>query len=91
MPSEILVVFARAFVTAVYWAFTIAIFTRVLTSWVPNLRLPFGLSEFVWSVSEPVLGPIRRALPFMGGLDFSPFIALFAIQAVSAILLSFIR
>ena len=30
---------------------------------------------------------IRRALPFMGGIDFSPFIALIAIQAVASILL----
>ena len=31
-------------------------------------------------------GPIRRVLPFMGGLDLSPFIALVAIQVIQSIL-----
>lgn len=83
---QFLILFAEAFITVLAQALTLAIFVRVLLSWVP-LRLPWGLGEFVWSVTEPVLAPIRRALPFMGGIDFSPFIALIAIQAVASILL----
>ena len=76
----------EAFITVLAQALTIAIFVRVLLSWVP-MRLPFGLGEFVWAITEPILTPIRRALPFMGGIDFSPIIAIFAIQAVASILL----
>jgi len=65
----------------------VAIFVRVILSWIPNARLPFGLGEFVWNVSEPILAPIRRALPFFGGIDFSPFIALIVIQIVSGLIL----
>ncbi len=79
--------FIEAFITVLAQALTLAIFVRVLLSWVPTLRLPFGLGEFVWSVTEPILGPIRRSLPFMGGFDLSPLIALLAIQVVSSILL----
>ena len=50
-------------------------------------RLPYGLGEFVWSITEPILGPIRRALPMAGGIDFSPLIALFGIQIAESILL----
>jgi len=38
-------------------------------------------------VSEPILGPIRRALPLMAGIDFSPFVALFVIQVAESVLL----
>jgi YggT family protein len=82
----LLILFVEAFINALAFALTIAIFVRVLSSWVP-MRLPWGLGEFVFSVTEPILAPIRRALPFMGGMDFSPFIALIAIQIIESILL----
>ncbi len=82
----LLIVFLEAFVNVLAQALTLALFVRVIMSWVP-LRLPFGLGEFVWTVTEPVLSPIRRALPAMGGMDLSPILAFLLIQAVQAILL----
>ncbi len=82
----LLILFIEAFINALAFALTIAIFVRVLSSWVP-MKLPWGLGEFVFSVTETILAPIRRALPFMGGMDFSPFIALIAIQVIESILL----
>jgi YggT family protein len=81
-----LVVFAEAFINVLAGALTISVLVRVLLSWVP-VRLPLGLADLVFSVSETILGPIRRALPFMGGLDLSPFVAIIAIQVVQGILL----
>jgi YggT family protein len=83
---SLLILFLEAFIQVLAQALTLAIFVRVLMSWVP-MRLPWGLGEFVWSITEPILAPIRRALPFMGGIDFSPLIALLAIQAIASILL----
>jgi YggT family protein len=83
----LLIVFAEAFINVLAGALTLAIFVRVILSWIPNARLPFGLGEFVWKVSEPILAPIRRAMPFFGGIDFSPFIALIVIQIVSGLIL----
>jgi YggT family protein len=80
-------VFLEAFINVLAGALTLAIFVRVILSWIPNARLPFGLGEFVWNVSEPILAPIRRAMPFLGGIDFSPFVALLLIQVVSSLLL----
>ena len=82
----LLILFIEAFVNVLAQALTVAIFARVLLSWMPA-KLPWGLGEFVFSVTEPILAPIRRALPFAGGMDFSPLIALIAIQVVSSILL----
>ena len=81
--------FLEAFINVLAQALSLAILIRVLLSWVP-MRLPWGLGEFVWGITEPILAPIRRALPFMGGMDFSPIVALFAIQIVESILLRII-
>ncbi|HEY8825301.1 MAG TPA: YggT family protein [Candidatus Limnocylindria bacterium] len=83
----LLIVFVEAFINVLAGALTLAIFVRVILSWIPNARLPFGLGDFVVGVSEPILSPIRRAMPFFGGIDFSPFIALLAIQLVSSLIL----
>jgi YggT family protein len=82
-----LIVFAEAFINVLAGALTLAIFVRVILSWIPNARLPFGLGDFVFGVSEPILSPIRRLIPFLGGIDFSPFVALLLIQLVSGLIL----
>lgn len=80
-----LFVFAGAFVDVLAGAITVAILVRVLLSWIPTLRLPLGIADLVFGVSEAILGPIRRALPFMGGLDLSPFVALILLQVVQGL------
>jgi len=82
----LLIVFLEAFVNVLVQALVLAIFVRVIMSWVP-LRLPFGLNELVWNVTEPVLAPIRRYMPIAGGMDFSPLIALLLIQILASIIL----
>ena len=54
------------------------IIIRALISWVnPDPYNP--IVRFLISVTEPVLEPIRRRLPLMGGIDFSPIVAILAI------------
>ena len=86
MCTDCLLVFLKAFISILAQALVLAIFVRVIMSWVP-LRLPFGLNDLVWNVTEPVLAPIRRFLPMAGGFDFSPFIALLLIQLIASVIL----
>jgi YggT family protein len=54
-------------------AFLIVVLIRVVFSFVS----PFPtnpVSRFAWQVTEPVLAPIRRVLPPMSGIDFSPLV-----------------
>ncbi len=37
-------------------------------------RLVYMLGDFLYRITEPLLAPIRRFLPFMGGLDISPVV-----------------
>jgi YggT family protein len=83
---SVFVTFLETFINVVAQALVVAIFARVILSWIP-LRLPFGLNELVWNVTEPVLAPIRRLLPIAGGMDFSPLIALLLIQLLASIIL----
>ena len=84
--SCLLLVFLEAFINVVAQALVLAIFVRVIMSWVP-VRLPLGLNDLVWNVTEPVLAPIRRYMPIAGGMDFSPFIALLLLQILFSIIL----
>ena len=45
-----------------------------------------NISNFLTRVTEPVLAPIRRILPDMGGIDVSPIVAIIAIQILQNIL-----
>lgn len=44
------------------------------------------ISMALYRLTEPVLGPIRRVLPNMGGLDLSPLIVLLAIWFIRSLL-----
>ena len=51
------------------------IIARAIISWMnPNPNNP--LIRFIHAVTDPVLEPIRRMLPNMGGIDISPFVAM---------------
>ena len=62
--------------------FTIAIFARVVLSFILPLMggrphpVVVTINTLVNQVTEPVLGPIRRTLPSFGGFDFSPMVVL---------------
>lgn len=60
------------------------IIAAVIFSWVRPMRGTFlyDLARITYQLTEPILSPIRRALPIAGGLDFSPIIALLLVQLV---------
>lgn len=65
----------RNFFELLFMALWFLIFGRVLVSWVD----PMGrnqLSAFLIQTTEPILAPVRRALPRSGMIDFSPLIVL---------------
>ena len=60
-----------------FWALQIYQFillARVLMSWIPKLDASNPIARFLYQATEPVLAPIRNALPSMGGLDLSPLV-----------------
>ncbi len=69
-------------INAILTLFTIAIFARVILTFIIPLTggrphpIVVTINTFVYQVTEPVLGPIRRSLPSFGGFDFSPMAVL---------------
>ncbi len=62
--------------------YSLVILAAVIMSWVRvDPRHP--LARLVYRLTEPVLAPIRRVLPPMGGLDLSPMVLLVALRFLS--------
>ena len=57
----------------------VLIIARVLVSWVAN-QSRHPLIPLIYQLTEPVLRPIGRLLPPIGGIDLSPLIALIALR-----------
>lgn len=65
--------------------FMFVIFVKIILSWVsPYSDNP--IQPVLFQLSEPILGPCRRVLPPMGGLDLSPMLALIALQLTRILL-----
>ena len=60
---------------------------RVLMSWIdPQFQRPIG--QFLYSITEPFLAPIRERLPQTGQFDFSPLILLIGLGLLMRIVLT---
>jgi YggT family protein len=62
-------------------AITLLILLDVIGSWVVALRirLPdwgYNILKTIRGIADVLLGPIRRVIPSIGGLDISPIVAL---------------
>jgi YggT family protein len=74
-----------------------AIIISAILSWlvafdVINLRNRFvySLSRFLDAVTHPVLAPVQRVIPPLGGVDISPIIVILVIQGAISYLLPLI-
>jgi YggT family protein len=61
------------------------VLVAVILSWVQRDRRN-PLVTITGGLTEPVLAPIRKVLPPMGGLDLSPMVLLIALQILKGFL-----
>lgn len=65
--------------------YSLVVLVAVILSWVQlDRRNP--LVTITHALTEPVLSPIRKILPVMGGLDLSPMVLLIALQLLKGLL-----
>jgi len=65
--------------------YSLVVLVAVILSWVPlDRRNP--LVTVTHALTEPVLAPIRRVIPPMGGLDLSAMVLLIALQILKGLL-----
>jgi YggT family protein len=77
--------------------YTWIIIAAAVISWliafnVVNTRNEFvrSVESFLYRVTEPVLGPIRRILPNLGGIDVSPIILLLIIFFIQRVIVLYL-
>jgi YggT family protein len=59
---------------------------RVLISWVHLDPYSNPIANFLYTLTEPVLQPIRSILPSTGMIDFSPMVAMLLVFALQRFL-----
>ncbi len=66
---------------------------QVVLSWLVTFKMVNTQNQIVnqiglvlYRLTEPVLGPIRRILPSLGGLDFSPIVAIIALIFIEKVI-----
>ena len=57
---------------------------RVIFSWV-NVSYSHRWMRLLVKATEPLLGPLRRAIPLIGGFDASPIVALLIVQVLQRV------
>ena len=78
------------FTSLVFDIFIFAIFMQAILSWVnPDPRNP--VSSILHSLTAPILRPVKKLLPDMGGLDISPIFALIGLMFIKRVVLYFFQ
>lgn len=69
--------------TLLFWAILI----RAILSWVqPDPRNP--IVQFLDRVTSPILYPLQRIIPPLGGIDLSPLVAMLLIELLKGLLVN---
>lgn len=87
--AAILILSVRRFFDILYWLIII----RALLSWFRPRRYVRwfeDLERVLYALTEPILAPIRNALPMGPGIDFSPLVALLLLGVVRELVVRFL-
>ncbi len=69
--------------------YSYVLLARALMSWIPNLDPYNPIVQFLLQITEPVLDPIRKLIPPLGGvMDISIIVAFFGIMILQYVLMS---
>jgi len=79
---------AGIFRLLVSWTFTIlklALVVRVISSWLPVSPYSRWV-RWSYALSDPILAPLSRIVPNLGGLDITPILAYFLLNIIESLL-----
>jgi YggT family protein len=82
-------------VSVLFQVYTFLILIRVLLSWVNTnpyqARIDHPLLRILYQVTDPVLRPLQRVIPPIGGtIDISPIVALLVLEIARRVLVGFL-
>ncbi len=81
----------NAIIGLIIWALVLSAIVQTLISF--NIldtrnRLVYSIADFLYRVTEPMVRPIRNALPSFGNVDLSPLVLILALQYLARPLLA---
>jgi YggT family protein len=65
--------------------YSLIVLAAVILSWL-NLPPENPFVRFVTEATEPILAPIRRIMPDLGGIDLSPMVLLLVLNVLRRVL-----
>ncbi|MBD1849581.1 YggT family protein [Leptolyngbya sp. FACHB-711] len=65
--------------------YTALLFIRILLSWFPNIDWYNQPWAILSQLTDPYLNLFRSIIPPLGGMDFSPILALLLLQVLSSL------
>lgn len=90
---DIILIPLLAVTSSVIGIYVWIVITSVIVSWLVSFNVinssnnfVIMIIEFLYRVTEPVLAKIRRFLPAMGGLDFSPLVLILFLWFVQSVI-----
>jgi YggT family protein len=80
VPFEQIVIFSvMKLIATLLWTYFFLVIAAVILSWV-GARMRHPVIPLVYQLTEPVLSPVRRWIPSIGGIDLSPLFVLIGIR-----------
>ena len=67
-----------AFVGQILGLYKMVLLVRIILTWIPH-NPNNSAAVFLYKITEPVLEPVRRIIPYIGGIDISPIIVFFGL------------
>jgi YggT family protein len=66
--------------------YLVLLFIRILLSWFPTINWLTPPFSWLSQVTDPYLNLFRSIIPPLGGIDFSPMLAIFVLSIVSQLI-----
>jgi len=68
--------------------YSFVLLARIVLSWFPNVDRTNQIVHLLYQITEPVLEPVRRVIPRLGMMDFSPIVVFIGLNILQRILLN---
>lgn len=83
MPDglALLVLAIGLIVQAFIYLYFVTILIQVVLSWINPMAYQHPVGQLIMQLNDPIMRPLRRLLPPMGGLDLSPILAFVILAA----------
>lgn len=64
--------------------YEIVLIVRIVLTWIPHNPYHPAVT-FLYKITEPVLEPVRRVIPSIGGIDVSPIVVFIVLHLIKRV------